>query len=85
MAATSHRRSPVTRRSSAPTSTSSTGLKNHVRELGPLPYALVTDAAAQAIAIPTAGMVATEEACEDTLPIPAHILVLTERFPAAGR
>jgi hypothetical protein len=52
-------------------------LKNHVREvIGHRPYALVTDAAAVSLGIPTGGMVAAEEAYDDTPPIPVHILVL---------
>ena len=52
-------------------------LKNHAREvIGPRPYALVTDAAAEALGIPTDGMVAAEEAYDDTPPIPVHILAL---------
>jgi hypothetical protein len=52
-------------------------LKNHVREVvGPRPYALITDAAAGALGIPTAGMVAAEETYDDTPPITVHILAL---------
>ena len=52
-------------------------LKNHVREIiGPRPYALVTDAAAAALGIPTSGMVAAEETYDDTPPITVHILAL---------
>ena len=52
-------------------------LKNHAREaVGPRPYALVTDVAAGALGIPTAGMVAAEETYDDTPPIPVHILAL---------
>jgi hypothetical protein len=52
-------------------------LKNHARELvGPVPYALVTDAAVKALAMPTEGMVAGEEAYDGAPPIPVHVLAL---------
>lgn len=52
-------------------------LKNHVRDLvGPVGYALITDATVQALEMPTAGMVAAEEQYEDTPPVPVHVLVL---------
>jgi uncharacterized protein DUF2652 len=51
-------------------------LKNHARELvGPVPYALFTDAALSALAIPDDGMVGIEESYEGG-PIPVHVLVL---------
>ena len=54
-------------------------LKNHARDLvGPVPYALVTDAAARAMHVPTAGMVAGEEAYDGTPPLRVHVLVLAE-------
>ncbi len=52
-------------------------LKNNAREVvGPRPYALVTDAAAGALGIPTDGMVAAAETYDDTPPIQVHILAL---------
>jgi Protein of unknown function (DUF2652) len=52
-------------------------LKNHARELlGPVPYALITDAAARALHVPTTEMVEAEETYEDTPPIRVHILAL---------
>ncbi len=52
-------------------------LKNHARELiGARPYAMVTAAAAQALGIPTDGMVAAAETYDDTPPIAVHVLVL---------
>ncbi|HEY3524338.1 MAG TPA: DUF2652 domain-containing protein [Candidatus Limnocylindrales bacterium] len=54
-------------------------LKNHARELvGPVPYALITDAAAEALNLPTAEMVEAEERYEDTPPVRVHILALGE-------
>jgi hypothetical protein len=54
-------------------------LKNHARDLvGRVPYALVTDAAARALEIPTDGMVAGEEAYDDTPPIAVHVLSLEQ-------
>jgi hypothetical protein len=53
-------------------------LKNHARELvGDVPYVLVSDAAAGALGISTAGMAASEEAYEGMPPIPVHILALS--------
>lgn len=53
-------------------------LKNHARDLvGPVPYALVTDDAIAALAIPTDGMVGAEETYDDTRPVPVHVLPLT--------
>lgn len=53
-------------------------LKNHARDLvGSVPYALVTDDAIAALAIPTDGMVAAREAYDDMPPIPVHVLALT--------
>ncbi len=52
-------------------------LKNHARDLvGSVPYALVTDDAIDALAIPTEGMVPAEETYGDTPPVPVHVLVL---------
>jgi hypothetical protein len=52
-------------------------LKNHARELlGRVPYALITDAAAQSLGVPTTDMVEAEEAYEDTPPVRVHILAL---------
>lgn len=52
-------------------------LKNHARELvGQVPYALVTDATVEALEIPTDGMVAGEEAYDDTPRIAVHVLPL---------
>ncbi len=52
-------------------------LKNHAREvIGQRPYALVTDAAARALGVPTGEMVAAEETYTDTPPIAVHILAL---------
>ena len=58
-------------------------LKNHARELvGPVPYALVTEPAVQALGVPTDGMVGTEEAFADMPPVRVHVLVLTQPSPA---
>jgi hypothetical protein len=55
-------------------------LKNHAHELvGRVPYALVTDAASEALEIPTGGMVAGEEAYADTPPIAVHVLSLASQ------
>lgn len=52
-------------------------LKNHVRErVGAGPYALLTDAALDALAVPADGMVAIVETYDDMPPIPAHVLPL---------
>jgi Protein of unknown function (DUF2652) len=52
-------------------------LKNHARDLiGPRPYALVTDAAMEALDVPDDGMVAGSETYEDMPPIPVHVLAL---------
>jgi hypothetical protein len=52
-------------------------LKNRVRELvGTVPYALLTDSAVTALAIPTDGMVAAKEVYEDMPPVPVRVLVL---------
>ena len=54
-------------------------LKNHVRDqLGPVAYALITDAAVDALGVPTDGMVATVESYEDAGAVPVRILVLSE-------
>ena len=53
-------------------------LKNHVRDLvGTVPYALITDQAVEALAIPTQGMVAGEESPPDTPTVRIHVLVLS--------
>ncbi len=52
-------------------------LKNHARDLvGVVPYALLTEAATAALAIPTAGMTAGQEAYDGGLPFEVRILVL---------
>jgi Protein of unknown function (DUF2652) len=52
-------------------------LKNHaVDRIGPRPYALLTDAAIEALAIPVESMVPTTEMYADVPPIQAHILPL---------
>jgi hypothetical protein len=52
-------------------------LKNHARDLvGPLPYALLTDALTRALEIPTAGMTAGEEAYDGGAPFGVRVLVL---------
>jgi hypothetical protein len=52
-------------------------LKNHaVERVGRVPYALFTDAATDALAIPTDGMADGEEAYDGNPPMPVHILVL---------
>lgn len=52
-------------------------LKNHARDLvGARPYALVTDAAMRALAVPADGMVPAVEAYDDMPPIPVHVLPL---------
>jgi hypothetical protein len=54
-------------------------LKNHARELvGPVAYALVTDAAVQALAIPTDGMISAVESYDGGPPTRVHVLVLAE-------
>jgi hypothetical protein len=54
-------------------------LKNHARELlGPVAYALVTDAAVRAMAVDTAAMVAGEEAYDGQPPVPVHVLPLAQ-------
>jgi hypothetical protein len=53
-------------------------LKNHARELvGNVAYALVTEAAVDALAIPTDGMVIGEERYADTPPIDVRVLALS--------
>jgi hypothetical protein len=53
-------------------------LKNHARELvGAVPYALITAAAAEALGIPTDGMIAGEETYADAGPVPVHVLDLS--------
>lgn len=57
-------------------------LKNHARELiGPVPYALLTEAAVAALAIPTGGMLAAEERYDDTPPVRVHVLALADASP----
>jgi hypothetical protein len=52
-------------------------LKNHARDhVGDRPYALLTDAAMAALAVPDAGMIAALEAYDDLPPIPVHLLPL---------
>ncbi len=52
-------------------------LKNHARELvGRVPYALVTDAAAMSLEIPTDEMVAGNEAYDGMPPVSVHVLPL---------
>ncbi|CAN5264209.1 hypothetical protein BH24CHL7_BH24CHL7_15290 [soil metagenome] len=52
-------------------------LKNHARELvGTVPYALFTEAAVQALAVPTDRMVAGQEAYDDRPPVGVHVLPL---------
>jgi hypothetical protein len=59
-------------------------LKNHARELlGPVPYALVTEAAAEALSLATTGMVEAEETYDDTSPVRVHILSLAEPVAVA--
>jgi hypothetical protein len=54
-------------------------LKNHARELvGAVPYALVTDAAVQALALSTDRMVHGDEAYDDTPPVRVHVLALAQ-------
>jgi hypothetical protein len=51
---------------------------NHARELvGPLAYALITNAAIQSLSIPADGMVSGEEAYDDTPPVRVHVLALS--------
>jgi Protein of unknown function (DUF2652) len=60
-------------------------LKNHAREVvGPVAYALFTDAAVTALDIPTDSMVATEEGYEDTPTVGVHVLALGSRTPSAA-
>jgi Protein of unknown function (DUF2652) len=52
-------------------------LKNHVSELiGPRPYAIVTDAALDALDVPVGDMIGTTETYENVPPIPIHVLPL---------
>jgi len=52
-------------------------LKNHARDvIGARPYALLTDAALEALAVPTAEMAPLTETYEGLPPIPGHLLVL---------
>jgi hypothetical protein len=51
---------------------------NHARELvGPVAYALITNAAIQSLSIPTDGMVSGEEAYDDTPLVRVHVLALS--------
>ena len=60
-------------------------LKNHARDLvGAVPYALVTDAAVRAMAIPTDGMVQGDEAYDDTRAVRVHVLALAEAASSAS-
>jgi hypothetical protein len=43
-----------------------------------VPYSVVTDAAAQALSIPTGGMVEGTESYDDAPPTRVHVLVLNE-------
>jgi hypothetical protein len=53
-------------------------LKNHARDLvGDAPYALLSDAAIDALDVPTDGMVAATEAYDGLPPVPVHVLRLT--------
>jgi len=59
-------------------------LKNHVRDVvGPVAYALITDAAAEALNVPTDGMVAASESYDDAGTVQVRILVLSEQHAAA--
>ncbi len=59
-------------------------LKNHARDVvGLVPYALVTDAAAQALGMPTHDMVPAEEAYDGGPSVQVHLLVLAHE--AAGQ
>ena len=52
-------------------------LKNHVRDLiGPRPYALVSDAALQALGVPADEMMPMSEAYDGMPPIAVHVLTL---------
>lgn len=52
-------------------------LKNHAREaLGPVAYALLTEAAISALDVPTDGMVTLEERYDDTPPISVRVAAL---------
>lgn len=54
-------------------------LKNHAQELvGPMPYALLTDAALAALEVPSDGMVAGVETYEHIPPVPVHVLPLVD-------
>lgn len=59
-------------------------LKNHVRDVvGSVAYALITDAAVDALAIPADGMVSASESYDDAGTVPVRILVLSEAHAAA--
>jgi len=52
-------------------------LKNHARDVvGAGPYALVTDVALEALAVPAEEMIALTEVYDDLPPIPVHVLAL---------
>ena len=52
-------------------------LKNHARDVvGPVPYALLTDAAIAAMDVPAEGVVALEERYDDTPPVGVHVVAL---------
>lgn len=52
-------------------------LKNHAREAtGGRPYALISDAAMEALGVPDAGLVPLVETYDDLPPVPAHVLAL---------
>lgn len=52
-------------------------LKNHARHIvGPVPYALISDAAMAALSVPFAGLMPITETYDDLAPVPAHVLAL---------
>ncbi len=52
-------------------------LKNHARDLvGDQPYALISDAALEALEVPEDGMLAASETYDDLPPVPVHVLAL---------
>ena len=52
-------------------------LKNHAREaLGPRPYSLLTEAAVEALDVPTDGMLRLEETYDDTPMVAVHVVAL---------
>jgi hypothetical protein len=62
-------------------------LKNNAREVvGSAPYALLTEAAVEALGIPTGNMVGAQEAYDGGAPVQVHLLVLahsSSAFPSA--